>query len=75
MRLPCALPEPLSPEDQTLEEGDEFAAVMAYHNGDAEAAVRTLLKDCKHLREQLALAQISMSLGFTRGWLPSFNRR
>lgn len=49
---------------------DELAAALAWHNGDAEATIRTLLADCKHLREQLALAQISMSLGFTRGWRP-----
>ncbi|WP_457584790.1 hypothetical protein [Ensifer canadensis] len=53
--------------DQTL---DEFAAALAWHDGDAEATIRTLLADCKHLREQLALAEISMSLGFTRGWRP-----
>lgn len=50
-------------------EGD-FTAALAWHNGDAEATIRTLLADCKHLREQLALAEISLSLGFTRGWRP-----
>ena len=49
----------------------EVAAALAWHNGDAEATIRTLLADCKHLREQLALTEISMSLGFTRGWKPS----
>ncbi|KOF17897.1 hypothetical protein AC244_16185 [Ensifer adhaerens] len=50
---------------------DELAAALAWHDGDAEATIRTLLADCKHLREQLALAEISMSLGFTRGWKPT----
>lgn len=50
---------------------DELAAALAWHDGDAIATIRTLLNDCRHLREQLALAEISMSLGFTRGWRPS----
>ncbi|MBP1887689.1 hypothetical protein [Sinorhizobium mexicanum] len=54
---------------------DEVAAALAWHGGDAEATIRTLLADCKHLREQLALAQIAMGMGFTRGWSPSAERR
>ncbi len=56
---------PIVDADQTLE---ELAAALAWHDGDAEATIRTLLADCRHLREQLALAEISMSLGFTCGW-------
>lgn len=52
-------------------EFDELAAALAWHNGDAIATIRTLLDDCRQLREQLALAEISMSIGFTRGWRPS----
>ncbi|WP_457586114.1 hypothetical protein [Ensifer canadensis] len=58
---------PIDNADQTI---DDFAAALAWHDGDAEATIRTLLADCRHLREQLALAEISMSLGFTRGWRP-----
>ncbi|WP_376742153.1 hypothetical protein [Ensifer canadensis] len=50
---------------------DELAAALAWHDGDPIATIRTLLDDCRHLREQLALAEISMSLGFTRGRRPS----
>ncbi|MDX0356749.1 hypothetical protein GOL49_14670 [Sinorhizobium medicae] len=53
---------------------DDVAAALAWHSGDAEATIRTLLADCKHLREQLALAEIAMSLGFTRGWRPAPDR-
>ncbi|AWM28062.1 hypothetical protein [Sinorhizobium fredii] len=53
---------------------DEIASALAWHGGDAEATIRTLLADCKHLREQLALAQIAMSVGFTRGWSPCRER-
>ncbi len=53
---------------------DEVAMAISFHDGDVRAAVRTLLKDCKHLREQLALAQICMSVGFSRGWMPSQDR-
>lgn len=59
------------PAAQNLPEPtDELAAALAWHDGDAETTILTLLADCKHLREQLALAEISMSLGFTRGWRP-----
>ncbi|PDT55015.1 MULTISPECIES: hypothetical protein [Sinorhizobium] len=54
---------------------DEVASALAWHGGDAEATIRTLLADCKHLREQLALAQIAMGLGFTRGWSPCPERQ
>ncbi len=57
--------------DQTDQEIDEVAAALEWHNGDAEATIRTLLADCKHLREQLALAEIAMSIGYTRGWRPA----
>jgi hypothetical protein len=40
--------------------------VLAYHEGDALAAVQTLLDDCKHLRRQLALTEGAMSRGMTR---------
>ncbi|WP_046118720.1 hypothetical protein [Ensifer aridi] len=53
---------------------DDVAAALAWHGGDAEATIRTLLADCKYLREQLALAEIAMSLGFTRGWKPAHDR-
>ncbi|MDW9493951.1 hypothetical protein GOC57_11680 [Sinorhizobium meliloti] len=53
------------------QEIDEVAAALAWHDGDAEATIRTLLDDCRHLREQLALAEIATSLGFTRGWRPT----
>lgn len=54
---------------------DEVASALAWHGGDAEATIRTLLADCKHLREQLALAQTAMSVGFTRGWSPCQERQ
>lgn len=53
---------------------DEVAAAVAWHEGDKEAAIRTLLEDCRHLREQLALAGATMSVGFARGWRPSLER-
>lgn len=53
---------------------DEVAAALAWHHGDAMATIATLLADCRHLRQQLALAKGSMSLGFTRGWTPAFER-
>ncbi|MGF9694678.1 hypothetical protein AAIH46_17800 [Rhizobium sp. 0TCS1.26] len=53
---------------------NEVGAALAYHGGDARAAVATLLDDCRHLRLQLALAEGATSRGMTRGWRPSFER-
>lgn len=52
-------------------EPDDLAAALSWHDGDPIATIRTLLDDCRQLRERLALAEISMSIGFTRGWRPS----
>lgn len=62
---PIAKPdEPLEPVDQAL----------AWHNGDPRATITTLLADCGHLREQLAITDRAVSRGFTRGWKPSPDR-
>ncbi|MBY3386428.1 hypothetical protein [Rhizobium laguerreae] len=55
-------------------ENDERAEVIAYHRGDAHAAIDTLLEDIRHLRRQLALAEGAMSRGMTRGWRPDYDR-
>lgn len=68
--LKAALPDELAKPSPEA----EFNEVLRYHDGDAHAAVRTLLEDCRHLREQLALTRMGMSIGFTRGWTPSFDR-
>ena len=52
----------------------EVQAVLAWHDEDAMAAIRTLLLDCRHLRGQLALAEGLISSGMGRGWRPSFER-
>ena len=52
----------------------DIEAVLAWHDGDARAAIETLLKDCRHLRKQLALTEASSSAGFTRGWRPTYER-
>lgn len=53
---------------------DPVEAALAWHNGDVHATVVTLLEDCRHLRQQLALTEGAMSRGMTRGWRPSFDR-
>jgi hypothetical protein len=53
---------------------DEIAAALAFHNGDVRATIGTLLADIKFLKEQLAVTQVGMSVGFTRGWQPRFER-
>lgn len=53
---------------------DEIAAALAFHEGNIRATIGTLLADIKFLKEQLAITQIGMSRGFTRGWQPKFER-
>lgn len=56
-------------------EPDLIEDVLAWHNGDARAAISALLSDCQHLRLQLALTEAAASSGFTRGWRPRFDRQ
>lgn len=67
-------PQPQTEIEEDSEAMDEIAAALAWHGGDKEATIRTLLNDCQHLREQLALAGATMSIGFARGWRPSLDR-
>ena len=41
----------------------EVEAVLSWHDEDAKAAIATLLQDCRHLRQQLALAEGALSRG------------
>ena len=66
------LPEYEAP--RKTDEGDNVRAALAWHDGDAEATITTLLADCAHLRRQLALTQAAMSRGFVRGWEPVVQR-
>ena len=52
----------------------QLAEVIAYHEGDMQAAISTLLDDVRHLRQQLAFAEGAISRGMTRGWRPSYDR-
>ena len=64
------------PSEPPVEEDpiNEVEAALGWHDGDARAAIATLLDDCRHLRLQLALTEAAMSRGFTRGWTPSSER-
>ncbi|KQV41534.1 hypothetical protein ASC96_17105 [Rhizobium sp. Root1204] len=53
---------------------DEIAAALAFHDGDPRATIGTLLADVRFLKQQLAITQSGMSIGFTRGWEPSYER-
>ncbi len=53
---------------------DAVDAALAWHGGDAHATIATLLADCAHLRQQLALTRAAMGRGFVRGWEPSPQR-
>lgn len=61
-------------EAHPLPDLDPIDAALAWHAGDARATIATLIEDCRHLRQQLALTEGAMSRGMTRGWSPSFDR-
>ncbi|MGO7631845.1 hypothetical protein ACC692_37885, partial [Rhizobium ruizarguesonis] len=52
-----ACPEQAGPEQTWPDQSWEVEAVLAWHDDNAKAAIRSLLYDCKHLRQQLALAE------------------
>jgi len=53
----------------------EVQAALAWHDGDVNATIATLLEDIRHLRHQLALAEGIMSRAMPRGWRPKFERK
>lgn len=53
---------------------DPVEEALTWHDGDARAAIATLLADCAYLRWQLDLASRAMGSGFTRGWRPGADR-
>jgi hypothetical protein len=57
-----------------IDQDYEVEAALAFHDDDAKATIATLLGDIKHLRMQLALVEVAMSRGMTRGWAPKFER-
>lgn len=56
---------------KTNPDADPVEHAIAWHDGDARAAIRTLLQDVAYLRQQLALATAAMGHGYTRGWRPA----
>ncbi|MEJ5019363.1 hypothetical protein WH297_06370 [Ochrobactrum vermis] len=56
---------------QENEYDDEIELVLTYHNGDARAAIETLLKDRDFLVKEIEYASMAMSMGFARGWKPT----
>lgn len=62
---------PLEKHDENRTEIDD---VLAWHDGNARAAIATLLADCAYLRWQLEIAGRAMSRGFARGWRPEPDR-
>lgn len=56
------------------EQPNEVEEVVELFGGDARKALSAVLRDCHHLHEQLRLTSGAMSVGFTRGWLPTDRR-
>lgn len=53
---------------------DLAVSVLTAHDGDALAAIRSLLEDADFLRDQLFIASSLMSKGISRGWRPQYER-
>ncbi|WP_368518569.1 hypothetical protein [Rhizobium sp.] len=51
---------------------DQVASVLDLFEGNAHAAIGALLAELQFVRKQLALCEAGMSVGFMRGWVPSF---
>ncbi|GMB82876.1 hypothetical protein NN6n1_36590 [Shinella zoogloeoides] len=64
----------MRPLERQNDNPNEIDAALAWHDGDARAAIATLLADCAYLRWQLELARRAMSSGFARGWQPGSER-
>ena len=58
-----------SEKEQARAELDE---VLAYHGGDALKALATLLGQRRNLREELAVVEQTMSVGYVRGCKPKY---
>ncbi|HCH72234.1 MAG TPA: hypothetical protein DFK19_09760 [Ochrobactrum sp.] len=56
---------------QENEYDDEIELVLAYHKGDARAAIEALLKDRDFLVKEVAIGSMAVSHGYTRGWKPT----
>ncbi|MGQ3214820.1 MAG: dehydrogenase [Shinella sp.] len=64
----------MRPLERQQDETSEIDEALAWHDGNARAAIATLLADCAYLRWQLELAGRALSPGFTRGWRPHTDR-
>ncbi len=53
-------------------QSDQVASLLELFEGNAHAAIGALLAELQFVRGQLALSEAGMSVGFTRGWVPSF---
>ncbi|MCO7728818.1 hypothetical protein NJB93_19755 [Brucella intermedia] len=50
---------------------DEIDLVITYYGGDTRAAIKALLEDREFLAQQIAIASMAVSQGYTRGWKPT----
>lgn len=65
--------EALQPAPPTVDE-DLAQAILDAHEGDALAALRSVIADADFLQEELYTAACLLSRGIARGWLPRFHR-
>lgn len=61
-------------DTQSPADVDLAVSVLSAFDGDALAAIRSLLDDADFLRDQLFIASSLMSKGIGRGWKPKYER-
>lgn len=60
--------------EPVLKHDDEIELLIAEHDGDARAAIHTLLKDCAFLIREIEYAVLIAGHGYSRGWKPRTSR-
>lgn len=56
----------------SIVEPDDIEWMIIEHGGDVRAALETSMAEVERLRNELALASLAVSSGYTRGWQPVF---
>jgi hypothetical protein len=69
----CPMSAELAPTEEP--QIDPIDEALALYDGDARAVIGALLETLQFVRGQLALTEAGMSVGFTRGWSPSFEQQ
>lgn len=62
-------------KDRSLQNENLVRTVLEVHEGDAIAALRSVIADAAFLHDELMTAAGLLGYGIGRGWTPSFQRK